>query len=211
MKKWIYIIGAFLIVLSVAGYYYKAYQSEKDRADRWKNNHDEMTGKFEQTKDELGRNQSRVKMLRITMSEMQSKLYESDSLISEFKAEAEASDIEIKRLKSMLKAEIQSKNEGQTVIRDTVIIDNTNDLIRIDDGYLHLNAWWNNQDSVNWAYQYNERIYYLESVKRKQYNEKGNKRFFLWRWIWPNWQSEITIKSTNPNSEIKAKKVDIVE
>lgn len=215
---WILLIVITLIAIGFARHYKNKAEREAERADRWKGNHDEVVTGFEQAKDELGRTETEVKQYRLTVKELQSDLYQKNGTLETLRKELEYSNVKIKNLQDALVAELESSNQGETVIRDTVFKTKSKevyDYFDMNDGYLDFKAWWLDPDSVDWFYQYNETIYYWTELKRDMYNNSGNKRFFLWR-VWPFKLllpeiPETKVKSINPNSQIKAEKYDIVD
>jgi hypothetical protein len=194
--------------------YHGKFQSQQQRANRWKENYDQQTIKHEKTKDELGRTERRVRELKITTEELQSVKYEQNQRIQKLLDELEYSNVKIEDLEETLITEMESKNKGTTVIRDTIIQqppDKAHHYLHVQDTFMDFRAWWLEMSNVNWEYQYNETIYYWTELKPTIYNKNGNKRFFLWRWIWPDKKPVTKVKSTNPNSEINARKIKIKE
>jgi hypothetical protein len=211
VKKYWYIIpiALFLVFFGLSKYWKNQAKENDIRADRWKSNYDNITTDYKQTKDELGRTETRVKTLSITKKELQSTLYKKNKVLADLKKELEYSNVKIKDLESTIISNLNSSNEGTTVIHDTIFKrqpKKTYDYLSVSDSYLNFEAWWMHKDSVEWFYDYNETIYYWTEMKHRLYNDKGNKRFFLWRWLWPDKHPVTTVKSLNPNSKIKAKR-----
>ena len=203
-NKWLY-VGLILAVLIGGLFLYKSkYQSEKKEAHRWKSNYTTLVDSVKKTKDKLGRVQSTVKTLELTANELRDSLYTKDLYIEEIKRELQLSDVQLKRLQTALYIQLISQDTGKATIIDTVFVEKKYDYLSVQDSNLTFEAWWQDKDSVDYWYQYREKILYWMDFHRKIYNEKGNKRFFLWRWIWPKWQTEGNIKSTNKNSDIEA-------
>jgi hypothetical protein len=206
--------GLILLVLVFFGFtkYWKNQAEQNDaRANRWKSNYDNMVTDYRQTKDKLGRTETTVKKLRISKKELQSDLYKKNKVLADLKKELEYSNVKIKDLENTIIAELSSSNQGTTVIIDTLFKEKPKeryDYMHVTDNFLSFKAWWLEVDSVQWLYEYNETIYYWTELRTRMYNDEGNKRFFLWRWIWPDKRPVTKVKSINSNSEIKAKEYE---
>jgi len=203
-SKYLYISLFLLALLGGLWYYYTSYQTEQKEKQRWKENYENVADSLKDKQDELGRTESRVKVLRLKKGDLEEKLDEKSNLIQNLKRELEFSDIQIDRLKEVTYLNLKTEDTGKTVIRDTIVKKIKRDYLTVADSNLYFRAWWQKKDSVDYRYRYQEQILYWTELKRQMFNEKGNKRFFLWRWIWPNWKKETYIKSTNKESQIEA-------
>ncbi|MCF8218731.1 MAG: hypothetical protein K9J21_07090 [Bacteroidales bacterium] len=212
---WVLLVVVFIIMTVLIKHYKGKAEYEAARADRWKSNHDELRLDYKQTKDKLGRTETRVKEYKITIDELQSDFYRKNNSLKTLRKELRMSEVTISNLQKALKMKLESSNKGETVIRDTILEKKEPrrnfDYLEVDDGFLDFEAYWMEKDSVDWFYNYTETIYYWTEMKPTLYNDKGNKRFFLWRWIWPQKHPVTKTKSINPNSTIKGKKYKIVD
>jgi len=211
---WIFAIAIFLAVFGLMRHYKNVAEQEAERADRWKTNYDQETLQLEKTRDAKGRLESQVKTLKVTNRELQSAKYEKNQRIQKLLDELEYSQVKINDLEEAIVTELKSRNEGTTKIRDTVFVDEPDTVykhFRAADGYLDFEARWKTPQAVAWEYGYEETIYYWTEMKPTVYNGNGNKRFFLWRWIWPKKHPVTKVKSENKNSEIEAEKIQIKE
>jgi len=189
---WIIIIC--VVALIATGILWRLYQKQKETTLRWQGDYVEMTREVDTLRDAKGKLQSRVRKLIMTKTELRSDLFAKDERIQIIKDELQASNVKINRLESVLLAELHSKNEGTDTIRDTVYIEQEDTIV---------------VPVAIWGYSYNESLLYWGEMIRRMYNDKGNKRFFLWKWICPDWEAEFHIKSLNKNSEIDAIQIDV--
>lgn len=211
---WLIVICILLLITT--GLLWRSYQKQKETTLRWQGDYAEITRKIDTIRDEKGRLQSRVRKLTMTKAELRSDLFSKDKRIQKIKEELQASNVEINRLETALYAELQSENEGTDTIRDTVYIEQGDTIservLHVQDSNLTFKAIWQPTKVIpiaTWEYTYQEDIMYWGEMTRRMYNDKGNKRFFLWRWIWPDWQSEFHIKSLNENSKINAIQINV--
>lgn len=211
-NKWTWIALAFL-ALSITLYTYrKMYQHEKAEHIRWQSNYTESTVEFEETKDELGRTQTRVKKLVLSKREIGAELFLKDSLLFTLNKELKLSDVKIRNLEKTIIMNLQSSNTGTTYIHDTTYVDkplDTFQILQVQDSNLYFQAEWASKDTVDWLYTYAEDIYYWTVLQPTLYNKKGRKRFVVWRWVFPKPKAVTTIKSTNKNSKIKATEITV--
>lgn len=209
---WILAIAVFLAVFGLMRHYKNVADREAARADRWKSNYDQETLQLEKTRDAKGRLESQVRTLEVTKRELQSAKYEKNQRIQKLLDELEYSQVKIEDLEQAIVTELASRNTGETQITDTVFMDAPDTVYKhfsADDGYLDFEARWQDPQAVAWKYEYGETIYYWTEMKPTIYNNKGEKRFFLWRWIWPRKHPVTKIKSENKNSEIDAEKIKV--
>jgi hypothetical protein len=211
---WIIIIC--VVALIATGILWRLYQKQKETTFRWQGDYVEMTREVDTLRDAKGKLQSRVRKLIMTKTELRSDLFAKDERIQKIKDELQASNVKINRLESVLLAELHSKNEGTDTIRDTVYIEQEDTInkriLQVQDSNLTFEATWQAGKVVPvaiWGYSYNESLLYWGEMIRRMYNDKGNKRFFLWKWICPDWEAEFHIKSLNKNSEIDAIQIDV--
>jgi len=224
-NKWFYVvlvIGGLLAILFV---YKGKFQSEKQMREKWKDNYLTLVDSVKKTKDQLGRTQSRIVMLQLTATELRDSLYLQDYYIEEIKQEMERSNVKLERLQSVMLTQLISADTGVTKVVDTFEKEEQS-MILVSDDHLTFEAWWRQKDSVDYTYQYQEKILHWYDFKRQMYTRKGERRLFLWRWlwpdqpergrkrlffvrwIWPNWEVEGSVKSTNPKSDIEAVQIN---
>lgn len=213
-NKWTWIIAAFILLCIALWIIFSMYQKERTDRIRWQNNYTETTITLADTKDELGRTQTNVSKLTLRGKELTSKLYQKDSTLSNIVSELRLSNVKIRNLKQVIAIQLESGNSGTTTIRYDTIYSVTEvqpvySLI-VADSNLYFKAGWTTPDSVSWVYTYNEKILYWTEMKPNLYNKRGNKRFFLWRWIFPKKKPVTTVKSTNKNSKINAIEITIM-
>ena len=143
----------------------------------------------------------------MTVGELEVINNSSDSLLKKMAIQIKAQNINVKRLEDALLVEIEARGEGEIVKVDTIYIIEGDTIfgkyIEINDGYLTLDLYDFGQDTVDYEYVYTEEIF-IATYLDYGLNKKGKERFFLWRWLKPNWQSETSVKSLNKNSEIVA-------
>lgn len=213
-NKWTWIILAFVLLMAAVWVLLHLYQKEKADRIRWQNNYTSSTIIWQFGKDKLGRTQTRVKQLTLKQGELTSELYLKDSMLLSIVKELRLSDVKIRNLNRVIAMQLESGNSGTTVIvRDTIYTSTLTaalNSLTVADSNLYFKAGWTDPDSVNWIYSYNEEIIYWTEMKRTLYNKRGNKRFFLWRWMFPKRIPVTTIKSTNKNSKINATEITIL-
>jgi hypothetical protein len=199
MKSWLFAIIFFLTSLIFGYLYFKSNGNLKS----WKNDYKELNEIYQAEIDERGNIQTQVRQLKLTQSQLEEQLNETEK-------ELRLSRVMIKDLQELIRIDLRVEDTGTVRITDTVFIEKPevrHRTFEIDDGNLNLQAWW--IDSlVNYDYLYSEKILYWTELKPKIYNDKGNKRFFLWRWIWPKKQLKTYIKGTNEKSVLNAKRIE---
>ena len=205
------LLSALVIILLVGGFIlYTLWQNNKDKAERWQ-------GNYYETSERLKDSTSRIKTLRVSARELQSKRAEQDSVLSYFRSKLEDKDIKISQLQSALNTALLAKGSGKTEITDTVFVTDSSKLdtlkrFNVDDGYLDFEGSFDpiKVDSIEYNYSYEDEIFIATYLERKMYNSNGNKRFILWRWLFPQWQATgITADSKNPDSDIDITKLEI--
>jgi hypothetical protein len=198
-----YLIAAILFLTIVSGVLGYLYYNINKNLKTWKNDYKELNEIYYTEVDLRGNIQTQVRQLKLTQSQLEEQLNEAEN-------ELKLSRVRIKDLQELIKIDLRAEDTGTVEITDTVFINQPEQRYRIfniNDGNLNLQAWW--IDSIiNYDYLYEERILYWTELKPKIYNDKGNKRFFLWRWIWPKKQPKTYIKGTNDNSIINAEKIE---
>lgn len=209
--KWFYIFLVGLVLTSLVFIYHTLYQKERRQHQRWKSNYVSVVQDTALIHDRLRRAESRVDILSLHKKELMNNLYAKDSRLKRIKEELTNSKVKLKRLQDALYMQIMAKDTGVVQIIDTVFIEKEppHQYLAVNDSNLFFEAWWKHRDSVDYNYLYQEDILYWTELERKLYNGRGQKRFFLWRWLWPNWRKRTYIKSMNKNSRVNAIKVHV--
>ncbi len=190
---------------------YKMYTHQVNENRKWQENYKSLTFENTNTLDALGRSQLMIRDLQMTRKELKSELFQKNKVFSELRKELQYSDVKLKNLEKVLWVQMNAKDTGITIIRDTIFVNKIGkyDYFSIQDSNLIFEAWWQEKDSVDWYYHYTEDILYWIEKKPTLYNNLGEKRFFLWKWLFPKKQSKVYIKSTNKNSQLNVIDINV--
>jgi len=186
---------------------FKLYRKEVKRKNLWQDNYitEHMMVKMWEGRNSIWITQSKDYNFRI--KDLKGKIDFKDSVISKLNYTLFTQDKKLKEVKDVLFATIQAHGEGGTGLKDSTvgigvgmeIASSEPKYALIKDGYL-TQSLFIFPDTLTYQYDYIEEINVLVTKMRKL-NKKGNKVFFLWRWLQP-WDDMTTVSSSNPNSRI---------
>jgi len=204
MKKYLNLILAVVTILSMLSSiglaWYANFQSNE--ADRYESNATALLTKVKTYKDAKGRLVTEAIELRLTIKELKNS---KDSTIRYMGHQVEAMGIKLKNVEYITHLNTKARGSGtSSIYYDTVPVFDTNKVYqmipksKINDGYLtmYLNIL---PDSIKYEYTVSDSLYIVGHRERRMLTERGKKRFFLARWVNPDWQYKISAKSTNPN------------
>lgn len=158
-------------------------------------------------KDKAGDVVTRYKELEIEYKDFISKKYDQDKLISKIKNELKNSNFKNKQLQEALESILIVHGQGPMSV-DTVYVDTMNkeyEHIYFCDDYLMFDGYKAFDTNHAYAnYFYGDTILSLFVLEKTPYNREGEKRFFLWRLLFPRYKMEGITKTQNPNALIES-------
>ena len=204
ISKYLKIILTIVTILSLLSGIGLAWYAnfKSNEADRYESNYKASLVKIKQYKDKNGLLVSETYELRLTIDEIKNS---KDSTIRSMGESLEDMGIKLKRTENM--AQITTKSTGKGTVKiDTVFVGNQEikPMIRkayINDGFLDMviNI---DDDSLHYDYLNRDTIFIAGYKERRMETKKGKKRFFLARWVNPDWQYKLAAKSLNKNTII---------
>jgi len=215
MKKYLNLILIVVTILSMLSgmvlAWYANYQSNE--ADRYEANNKALLTKVKTYKDKNGLLVTESYELRFTIAELE---ISNDSTLRGMAKQVESMKIKLKNTQYINYINSKSTGSGSVPITlaneeigfvgDSVNLYNEHNPIitriaSINDGFLKMDINLE-KDSLVYDYTYRDSLIIVGHKHRRMCTKEGKKRFFIARWVNPDWQYKVSAKSMNPNTVI---------
>lgn len=198
------IITIVAIIGTIGGTYFShKYKEEKDTA----------ISNFNQSKkewiDEKGRLVSEMSEIKVSNKQLKNAARRDSAELSEAEKELKRTANIIEELNLRLK-DVKNYYEGEiSILNDSLRSAFTKDengkiigLKSIKTEHLSIDFVVESEDSILVSHKYKAKIVVVNNRKSTKYTKNGNKRFILFRKIWPRWQYWATTRVNDPNARL---------